>query len=965
MPTDLTAFFYPKSIAVVGASRSPEKLGAIVLKNILESGFTGDLYPINPNTDTINGVKCYKSVTELTTVPDLAILAIPAGSVLEAVQQLGEKKVKNVVIFASGFKETGSQGEKLENDLITTAKKYELNLLGPNCLGFVNNLAPLNATFAKPPTQKGNLRFISQSGAIAAALFDWFTSNNVGFNEFITLGNKAQLTENHFLEYFLAQSQSSLFSPTSDGLSEVFPIGLYLESISNGDQFLKLTSKIAEKDPIFVIKPGKTKAAAHAMQSHTGALAGEDDVFEAVLAQANITRCESLEEFFDLARAFSWENAPAGPRIAIVSNAGGPAVISADALGAAGLELADLPAETKKKLEIALPRTASIINPVDVLGDALADRYASAIDTVLSSSTVDGLLVILTPQLMTQVEKTAQVISELAKKHAKPIFVSFIGGNLVFDGEQTLNAAKIPSFRFPERAINAIGKMWQFNKKRLEQQNLAEKNKTTTQIKKIDFHISTEDNLIRETIQEAINNNYKTLDSQTVYKVMTSCGITAPASVLAQTVTEAHDFAEKNGWPVVLKLSSPGLLHKADVGGVMLNIMNAEQLEDAWHKLERKTEQLDQNIKAHVKVQVQKDVLSGVEVIIGVKTDPTFGKVLQFGAGGSFAELIEDRNLHLLPITLNDAEKLVNQSKIYKVLTKNSDEPQYPLEKLYDLIVRISKLAELIPEATDIEINPAIITINDVWAVDGKMVMKSAEQKPAASNAPKLLVAKTLEHKNLASQFNYYEFEPEVPLDFKPGQYISVKVASDAIRAYSIATREGTKKFSLLVDTRPGGPGSKFFENLKVGDKMTYLGPFGVFTLNEADGAEHLLFLATGSGISATRCMIDALLKEQKSKMPITLYFGLTYCKEVFWQDYFDQLTKEYPNFNYEISVCTPEADWNGPVGFITELVKKNFADASKCAAYLCGHRAMIADASALLLENGMPKERVYTEKFV
>ncbi|OGL87171.1 hypothetical protein A3I40_00780, partial [Candidatus Uhrbacteria bacterium RIFCSPLOWO2_02_FULL_48_12] len=487
MPKDLTSFFYPKSVAIIGASRSPEKVGAIVLKNIISSGFAGKIYPVNPNADTINNLKCFRDTASLPETPDLTVIATPAGQILEVIQELGKKGTKNVVVIAAGFKEAGAEGEKLEKELIGVSQKYNLSLLGPNCLGFVNNLCPINTTFGELVNKTGNLRFVTQSGAIAASIFDWCESIGLGFNEFVTLGNKAVLNENDILQYFFNQSKKNTAPIKKEGLSGARPIGLYLESISNGAEFLRIASQITAADPIFILKPGKTLAGAAAMMSHTGAMAGEDAVLEAVLNQANVIRCQTLEDFFDLARAFSWANVPIGPKMAVISNAGGPAVISADAVINEGLELAEFNSQTKDQLAKVLPRAAGIMNPVDVLGDALADRFAAAADIVLKNDEVHALLVILTPQIMTQIEKTAELIGGLAQKYKKPIFCSFIGGSLVAEGEKTLNKYQIPSFRFPERAIAAIAVMWRFKQRRDKPEEIttASKLKFSTQPKKI------------------------------------------------------------------------------------------------------------------------------------------------------------------------------------------------------------------------------------------------------------------------------------------------------------------------------------------------------------------------------------------------------------------------------------------------------------------------------------------------
>ncbi len=955
MPRDLTALFNPRSVAIVGASPKPKKVGSIILSNVIKSGYKGVVYPVNPNYETVNKLKCFKDVSSLPDVPELAVLAVPSSLVIDIATQCGERGIKNMVVVASGFKETGQEGASLEKELTNIANTHAINLLGPNCLGFVNNNCPLNATFGESENAFGNLRFISQSGAIAASLFDWCKTNGVGFGEFVTLGNKAVINENDILSYFFEQSKSGVATISNSGLSNVSPICLYLESISNGDIFLKLTKEMSKTDPILILKPGKTSAAAHAMMSHTGAIAGEDDVLDSVLLQAGVIRCETLEDFFEFSRAFAWENIPEGPRIAIISNAGGPAVISADAVVTEGLALAEFDEVTKKSLSEELPRSSSIINPIDVLGDALANRYISAVETVIKLDSVNSLLVILTPQIMTQIAETAGAVGELSKKYKKPIFCSFIGGNLVDKGEKILNTYKIPSFRFPERAIRTLGAMWKFKQLR-DKQTIIEDN----------FHKTVLDqnvDSIRGIIQKAINEKYRALDNIASNNIVLSVGIPAPATKLVEDTDQANNFAKEHGWPVVLKLSSPGLLHKKEIGGVETGIVNEEHLCDSFHKIQRKIEQLDEDIKKQVKIQIQKEIVGGVEVIVGVKRDITFGSVLLFGAGGTYAELIDDRNLHLLPIEFAQAKELIGKSKVYNLLKAQHGEPAHAIDKLCDLIVRVGKLATCIPEASTVEINPVIVTLNDVWAVDTKVVLNETTAKPSYS--PTLQVATTLSAENLATKFYHFKFESEKPLVFKPGQYISVKVDSKNIRAYSIATHYDSTHFDLLVDTRPGGSGSKFFENLKAGDKITYLGPFGVFTFIEEDSTEELLFLATGSGASAVRCMIDTALLEKGLKKPITLYFGLTCPEEIFWKDHFDELSKKYPNFTCKIVINKPNAGWKGYTGFITELVKQDYPDASKCAAYLCGHRAMISDASELLIANGMPKEKVYTERFI
>lgn len=929
-------------MAIVGASRTPEKVGAILLKNIQASGFRGQVYPVNPNVADINGLKCYPDIKSLPETPDLAVMAIPSDLVIDTLHQAGEKGIKNVVVLTAGFKEVGPEGEQLEKQLIEAAAKYDIALLGPNCLGFVNNSLPINATFGQQVKLTDNLRFVSQSGALATSLFDWFNATGLGFTEFVTLGNKAVLNENHVLRYFL---DHPLTGPS--------PIGLYLESVSDGKEFVRLATQISRQNPIFILKPGKSLAAMRAMHSHTGAIAGEDAVLDAALAQAGITRCQESENFFDLARAFAWETAPAGPKVAVISNAGGPAVICADAVSEADLMLAEFAPTTKKELLTVLPRTASILDPVDVLGDALADRYGQAAEIILKTHEADALVVILTPQVMTQIEKTAQLIVDLSKKYPQPILCAFMGGSMVAEGEAILDRFKIPSFRYPERAIKSLSAMWRWKKWLNEQKEAA-----VTPMAPVQLDLDRP----KEIVANALKEGRQYLDNLEANEILQTAGITTPATAEVKTLADATAFAQKVSYPVVLKLCSPGLLHKADVGGVVAQINNDKELETAWDKLEQKAKQLESDVQKGLRVQIQKEINYGVETIVGVRRDATFGEVMLFGTGGALVELLADHNLHLLPVDFRQAHRLVEGSKVFPLLNGYRGEPPYAVDKLCDLMVRLGKVAEGLPDISEVEINPTIVTLNDAWAVDCKVVLGQGVAKP--THAPRFKVATTVSHTVLAGNFHYFVFEPEVPLAYQPGQYLSVKVAEARVNSYSIAGRVDQNKFSLLIDVSPGGVGSKFFESLKVGEKISFLGPFGNFTLNLEDGSKQLLFLGTGSGLSPLKSMVEEALIEKNYQGPVSLYFGLRFPQDVFWKDYFEGLAARYKNFRFKLFLSKPDASWSGLIGHITEPLAADFADAAGVAVYSCGNKQMLDDAANILSQHGCPKERMYSEKF-
>jgi acetate---CoA ligase (ADP-forming) len=697
----------PKSIAVIGASATEKKLGAIILRNIIQSGFPGEVIPLNPKESEIQGLKCYADYADLPFAPDLAIIAIPSTAVLEVLEKIGQKGTKNVVVLTAGFKEIGGEGVKLESDLVEIAQKYEINVLGPNCLGFINNNVPLNATFSQSQANKSHLRFISQSGAIASSIFDWTDYSEVGFTEFITLGNKAVINENDALEHFL---ENPLNFEKNEGESAYQPIGMYLESINDGRRFVKLCQKISQKDPIFILKPGKSEESKQAMQSHTGAIAGEDYVFEAAVKKANVIRCEGIEDFFDMARVFSWEEAPKGKNIAVISNAGGPAVMTSDFVAESGLQLVQFDQETKEKLAQALPSQVSVINPIDLIGDALADRYQIAVETVIQNDEVDALIVILTPQVMTQIEETATAIGKLSLQYGKTVVCSFMGGSLISDGEKILNKYKIPSFRYPERAVKALASMYFWNLSKGEIFDTAEN---------VNLPIP---NVANEIFTKVNSSNRKTFDNFEANQLLDSYGIKTPATASVTNVDEALNFANQHQYPVVLKISSPKNLHKVDVGGVILGIKDDEQLRNEFSNISQILETLEEKT-AQDSIQIQKQVDKGVEVLVGLKKDLNFGHTLMFGAGGTLANLLEDRNLGLLPLSREELRKLVVKSKIYKLLSGYRGGEVYDINMILDFLMKFQQLALNHPEIKEMDINPAIITTNEIWAVDGKVIL--------------------------------------------------------------------------------------------------------------------------------------------------------------------------------------------------------------------------------------------------
>ncbi len=709
----LSSLFSPKSIAIVGASRDKTKIGHIVLRNIKDGGYEGKIFPVNPSAKKIDGLEAFPNYEALPKVPDLAIIALPAALVLESVTAIGKKGTKNIIIFSAGFKEMGGEGAKLEEQLLALANKYKLTIVGPNCLGLVSPEAHLNATFGKVDLKPGNVRFISQSGAIATSIFDWAESAQIGLGEFITLGNKTVVGEDAVLRHWNEQTIKPITrkKQQNEGLSGYQPVGLYLESIVHGREFLRYAKEISKHDPVFLLKPGKSAGAQKAMMSHTGSLAGNDAVLNAALKDAGIMRCDGIEDVFDLTRAFAWENAPEGPNVAVVSNAGGPAVMSADLLVEAGLTLAPLSEKTHQALQKHLPRAAGIMNPVDVLGDALADRYAIALEAVLTDKAVDALVVILTPQMMTQVAETAKVIATLGKKHHKPIVCSFMGGRTIISGEVILNKYKLPSFRYPERAIKALGKMWWWQSWRTKQQKTMDKPKPVIGSAKIESELQARQKKGQTALTPIEANN-----------LLEKIGLRIPPSFSCSKKIDAENFFKQQG-AIVLKLASERVLHKSDAGGIITNIRTVDELSKAWDVLEKKVTDLKSAGDISATIQAQKQLTGGLEIIVGITTDATFGRVLMFGAGGVLVELVKDRNLHLLPLSRTAIEELVSSSLIFPMLKGYRGEQSFALEKLYDLIERLINAINEMPSIADVEINPIIITHEDAWAVDGRIIL--------------------------------------------------------------------------------------------------------------------------------------------------------------------------------------------------------------------------------------------------
>ena len=678
----LEAFVAPKSVAVIGASRDPTKLGYGVLSNIIKSGFKGKVYPINPNAEEILGLKCYPSILSVPDEVDLAVIVIPAHLVLQAAEECGKKGVKGLIVISAGFKEVGKEGLEREKKLVEIARRYGFRVLGPNVLGLIDTVIPLNASFAASMALPGSIAFMSQSGALCTSVLDMSLVEGIGFSRFVSLGNKADLNEVDFLELWEEDPNTRV-------------IAAYLEGVADGQRFLETARRVTRTKPILAIKAGTTGAGARAVSSHTGTLAGSERAYEAAFKQSGIIRARSVQDLFDLAIGFARQPLLEKNAIAIITNAGGPGIMAVDACERAGLGVASLSPETMAFLRENLPPAASILNPVDVLGDALAERYALALEAILKDQNVGGVLVILTPQVMTQVEETAEAVGRIASRYSKPVLASFMGRATTEKGARILREYRIPNYDVPERAVAVFKAMWEYR------QWLR---KPLPEYPTFDFDVET----IRRTIDQARKEGRLLLGDAEARAILEACGIRGPRTALARTPEEAVAIAEEIGFPVAMKIASPDIIHKTDIGGVRLNIQNPSEVRDAFDLLVyRATRYMpDATIWG---CQVQQMVRGGREVIVGMSRDPQFGPLVMFGLGGIYVEILKDVAFRIAPISREEAEEMLNEIKSIQLLKGVRGQPPGDLKAVVDVILRVARLVVDFPEIVEMDINPLMV----------------------------------------------------------------------------------------------------------------------------------------------------------------------------------------------------------------------------------------------------------------
>ena len=694
---DLNKMFKPESVAVIGASNTPGKVGYIIVDNLINDGFKGEIYPVNPKGGEILGKKAYKNITEIPGDVDLAIITIPSPLVNPAVKECGEKGVKNMVVITAGFKEVGGEGAKLEAELTALGEEYGINIIGPNSLGITDSHTPLNGSFSQmmPPT--GNIAFISQSGAMMVAIIDWSVTSGIGFSKVISLGNKAGVTEIELLEYLAEDDETAV-------------IICYLESISDDEDFVRTMRKTAVKKPIIILKSGSSSAGAEAASSHTGALAGSDLAFDTAFHQSGIMRVETMAELFDLGLAFSKAPLPKGDHVAIITNAGGGGVLTVDAMEKAGLELVQFDEETTAKLKECVTEEGSAKNPIDVLGDAPVSRYKESLEIVLAHDEVDSLIIMVCPTASADPDGIAQAILEERKEFDKPIIVVNMGGPSFEAANEALRANGVPTYVFPETAVTALEAMTRYAK--------LEDRQYDDVIESID---DVDKDAVKAIFDKVTADGRDTLLGSEAYAVAEAYGISAAPIKLSTSADEAAELAKDMEFPVVLKIASDKILHKSDIGGVKVGIENADEAKAAYDEIIANAKAAHPDIIPDG-VEVQKMMDSGEEVIVGMIKDKQFGPMIAFGMGGIYVNLIEDVAFNLAKgMSSQEIDEQIEKTKVSKLLEGYRGEAPCDIEEVKEAIKRVARLTLDFPEITELDINPIFVYEEGSSALDIKI----------------------------------------------------------------------------------------------------------------------------------------------------------------------------------------------------------------------------------------------------
>jgi len=693
----LESLISPQTVAVLGASRNPGKVGHAVVANLVNSGFKGNIVPVNPEATEVLGLKCYRSLQDYDGKVDLSVIVVPPRFVKDTVQSSIDAGAKVVTIITAGFKEVSAEGAALEQELVDLCKAQGVRLMGPNCLGIFNTHHRMNATFAPSMPPAGKISVISQSGALCVAILDWASQQKLGIGKVISIGNKADLNEADFLQALAEDKETAV-------------IASYLENIKEGNKFLRIAEEAAAIKPVVILKVGVTQAGAKAASSHTGSLAGADMAYGAAFKRAGVIRAENFEALFDYAQAFAAQPLPNGNRVAVITNAGGPGIMAADAAESLGLKMVTPSEATKAKLRPLLPAAASVGNPVDVIGDAAPELYISSLKVLQEDDDLDAIVVVVTPQNMTQPSVLAE---KLAATHngKKPLLTTFMGGEAVEDAKAKLMAAGIPNYPSPERAMDSLRAMCDYAAWRRRPPRIVAR-----------FPVNRR--RVDRVLQMQVRSGQAQVGEVDAKEILRAYEFNILAGHLARTADEAVEIAERIGYPVVLKISSPDIIHKSDFGGVRINLANAEQVRDAFDLMMLRIQRRAPN--AHIRGGfVEKMGTRGREVILGMTRDPQFGPMLMFGLGGIFVEVMKDVTFHLAPITAEEAMQMLKGTRSYALLQGARGQSPVDLDAIAGALQRISQLATDYPQISELDINPFIVgpVGTEAYVADARMTL--------------------------------------------------------------------------------------------------------------------------------------------------------------------------------------------------------------------------------------------------
>ena len=704
----LNHFFNPRSIAVIGASRDSHKLGHGVVRNLHDYHYRGKVYPVNPKAREILGYTCFPNIAAVPKPVDLAIVVVPAHHVVSTVADCGKAGVSAAVVVSGGFSETGREGAEREQQLQETAARYNVRLLGPNCIGTIDTHTPVNTTFVVGMPRSGDIAFVSQSGAVVAAVIDWALGAGVGFSRMVSLGNGADVNETDLLAEMAADPQSRVITG-------------YLEGVADGRAFIEVATEAAREKPVVMLKVGRGEGGARAVASHTGALAGSDEAYDAAFRKAGVLRANSLEELFDWARALAWQPLPKGNRVAVLTNAGGPGILAVDALDAAGLKLAPLTDVTKQYLVSRCPPHASVRNPVDILAGSGPGTYARALDALLADETVDAAVVIQAPQDWFYPTSLAEVIGEVATSRAgksKPVLACIMGLASTADALNILHRRRIPNYAFPERVASTLAAM------------LARRRWLDTPPESPAPAYLADQDRASALIQNALEANQEVLGGAETACILDAYDVAIPADGLAKTADEAVALAKELGYPVALKIASPDITHKSDVGGIAIGLTHADQVRASFMQILSDVH-LRQPAASLDGLLVQQMIPAGQEVIVGWRRDAQFGPLMLVGSGGTEVELVRDVEVGIAPLTRREAEQMLDATLVSRRLAGWRGSPPADREAVIDVLLRLSQLALDFPQIAELEINPLRVLAagEGAFALDCRGILRSPENQ--------------------------------------------------------------------------------------------------------------------------------------------------------------------------------------------------------------------------------------------